>query len=369
MKALKFVVPLVIVISLLPVSRGVAESNLAVGNSDHTIFSTAPTEPTVPIAARTVADEELAGSAFITDSSTLKPSIDSERPLPDDPHFDKQWALSKIQMTKLWQITSGNPDILVAILDTGIDDGHEDLIGKVVTGINLSNSFTPIDLNGHGTHIAGIIAANSSNGLGITGIAPRSRLMNVKVADDAGISNASTVAKGIIWAVDHGASVINISIEFRKPSSELEDAINYAWRHGAIILAAASNETSQSPVYPAYYENCVAVVATRQDGTIGPLSNYGDWVDVAAPGLDVYSTLPNNGYGYKSGTSFATAHVSGLAALLFNVVSDTNSNGRLNDEIRAAIEAGSRITDFYSIGTGQIDAAGTLQVIGYIAEL
>ena len=256
----------------------------------------------------------------------------------------------------------------MAILDTGIDHDHEDLIGKVVTGINLSNSFTPIDLNGHGTYIAGIIAANSGNGLGITGIAPRSRLMNVKVADDTGISNASAVAKGIIWAVDHGASVINISLEFREPSSELEDAVNYAWRHGAIIFAAASNETSQSPVYPAYYENCVAVVATRQDDTIGPLSNYGDWVDVAAPGLDVYSTLPNNGYGYKSGTSFATAYVSGLAALLFNVVSDTNCNGRLNDEIRAAIEAGSSMTGFYSIGAGRIDATDTLTAIGYIPE-
>ena len=204
MKALKFVVPLVMAIGLLAVSRGITESNLAVDNSDHTMVSTVSAEPTVPITARTVADGQLVGSSSITDSSTLRPNTDSELPFLDDPHFDKQWALSKIQMTKLWQITVGNPEILVAVLDTGIDHSHEDLTGKVATEINLTNSFTVADLNGHGTHIAGIIAANSGNGVGITGMVPRSQLLNVKVADDKGRSNASVVAKGIIWAVEIG---------------------------------------------------------------------------------------------------------------------------------------------------------------------
>jgi thermitase len=208
-----------------------------------------------------------------------------------------------------------------------------------VAEVNLTDSPTPSDAYGHGTHIAGIIAASGNNGIGIAGVAPQCRLMNVKVADDKGRCQASAVAEGIIWAVDNGANVINISIELREPSAELEDAVNYAWSQGAVIIAAAGNDGSQSPVYPAYYENCLAVAATKQDGTLAPLSNHGDWVDAAAPGFNIYSTLPQNGYGYKTGTSFATAYVSGLAALLFNVVSDSNGDGRLNDEVRAAIEA------------------------------
>jgi thermitase len=258
--------------------------------------------------------------------------------IPNDPHLEKQWALSQLQIPGSWQTASGGSEIVVAILDTGIDQNHEDLDGKVVAEINFTDSPTSDDIYGHGTHIAGIIAAYSNNGMGIAGMAPESQLMNVKVADDSGGCQASNLARGIIWAVDNGASVINVSIEIIGPSPELENAINYAWSQGAIIIAAAGNEGSQSPVYPAYYENCLAVAATRQDNSLAPLSNYGDWVNVTAPGFNIYSTLPDSDYGYKSGTSFASAYVSGLAALLFNVVTDTNGDGKLNDEVRAAIE-------------------------------
>lgn len=257
---------------------------------------------------------------------------------PNDPYLDKQWALSQLQIPESWQTASGGSEIMVAILDTGIDQNHEDLEGKVAAEINLTDSPTSGDIYGHGTHIAGIIAAYSNNGTGIAGMAPESQLMNVKVADDNGGCKASTVARGIIWAVDNGASVINVSIEIMGPSPQLEDAVNYAWSQGAIIIAAAGNEGSDLPVYPAYYENCLAVAATRQDNSLAPLSNYGDWVSVTAPGFNIYSTLPDSSYGYKSGTSFASAYVSGLAALLFNVVTDTNGDGKLNDEVWAAIE-------------------------------
>ena len=131
-----------------------------------------------------------------------------------------------------------------------------------------------------------------------------------------------------------------------------------------MIVAAAGNDGSQSPIYPAYYENCIAVGATKQDDTLAPLSNYGDWVDVFAPGLYIYSTLLDDRYGLRSGTSFATPFVSGLAALLFDVVSDTNGDGRLNDEVRAAIEAGCQEVGHNSEGGGRIDAAGSLAAIG-----
>lgn len=247
--------------------------------------------------------------------------------------------LSETEVSRLWQLTTGSQETTVAVLDTGIDQDHEDLDGQVAAETNFSKSFTPGDIHGHGTHVAGIIAAKD-NGLGIVGIAPDCSLLNVKVADDTGSCSAFALAKGIIWAVDNGANVINISIEIREPSPKLEEAINYAWSQGSLIIAAAGNHGSESPAYPAYYENCLAVAAAGPDNNLAPLSNRGDWVDVAAPGLDIYSTLPDNDYGYKSGTSFACAYVSGIGALLFNIVTDANDNDKLNDEVRALIEAG-----------------------------
>jgi thermitase len=248
----------------------------------------------------------------------------------------------------------------VAVLDTGIDQRHEDLCGKIMADVNFTSSRTTEDVLGHGTHVAGIIAANRNNGLGIVGLAPESSLLNVKVANDKGQSDISTVAGGIIWAVDKGASVINMSIALEEYSPQLEEAVRYAWSHGAVIVAAAGNSGSELPVYPALFENCIAVTALCQDGTLAPLSNYGDWVDIAAPGFNIYSTLPGNSYGYKSGTSFATAYVSGLAALLFSTVSDNNYDGRLNDEVRVAIETGYPIIDIQGMSRGCIDAANSL---------
>jgi len=247
-------------------------------------------------------------------------------------------------------------DTVVAVLDTGIDSSHQDLNGLIIAEANFTDSPSPGDSHGHGTHVAGIIAAKNDN-VGIVGVAPGCRLLNVKVADDAGRCQASALAEGIIWAVNNGASVINISLEIREPSPQLEEAVDYAWSHGCLIIAAAGNDGCQSPVYPAYYENCLAVAATNQDDNLAILSNYGDWVDVAAPGYDIYSTLPDNDYGYKTGTSFATSYVSGMAALLFNVVTDTNGDGKLNDEVRAAIETGCLEIGISGVGKGKIDAS------------
>ena len=303
-------------------------------------------------------DKQLVEEALPADSRLSFASL--EQPVLDDPYSDKQWALNQIHVPELWQLTTGGDDILVAILDTGIDKNHEDIAGKVVAEVNFTDSPTLSDIHGHGTHIAGIIAATSSNGKGIVGLAPETRLMNVKVADDKGRFQTSVLVEGIIWAVHNNAKVINISLQLEEPSQDLEDAVEYAWSRGALIIAAAGNVGNEMLIYPAYYENTIAVAASKVDDTLAPLSNQGNWVDVAAPGFNIYSTLPNDSYGYKSGTSFAAAHVSGMAALLFSIVNDMNGNGRVNDEVRAAIEAGCQEIGISGVGKGRIDAAKSL---------
>ena len=277
-----------------------------------------------------------------TDANQAKPLVATELYIKQPP------TLSEIEVSWLWQLTTGSHETTVAVLDTGIDQDHEELDGQVIAETNFSNSFTPSDIHGHGTHVAGIIAAKD-NGLGIIGVAPGCLLLNVKVADDTGMCPALALARGIMWAVDSGANVINISIEIREPSPELERAVNYAWSQGCLIIAAAGNHGSESPTYPACYENCLAVAAAGPDNNLAPLSNFGDWVDVIAPGLNIYSTLPDNDYGYKSGTSFACAYVSGIGALLFDVVTDANGNDRLNDEVRAIIESGCQEIDLTGV--------------------
>ena len=245
----------------------------------------------------------------------------------EDSYLVERWGISKIGAPQAWQITRGDQAVTVAVLDTGISKDNQCLADKVVSEVNFTDSPTNDDLYGHGTHMAGTIAA----------IAPECRIMNVKVADDRGRCEPSVVARGIIWAVDKGAEVINISLAM-EASKDLEEAVSYAWSQGAIIIAAAGNKGRSEPSYPAFYSNCLAVAGTNQNNSLALLSSYGDWVDVAAPGFNIYSELPHNQYGYKTGTSSAGAHVSGIAVLVFSVTEDSNSNNKVNDEVRWAIE-------------------------------
>ena len=227
--------------------------------------------------------------------------------------------------------------VLVAILDTGIDASHEALAGKIAGDVNFSAGMSTNDINGHGTHVAGLVSAPPGSGVVSPGFVPNARLLNVKVADDSGICGAADVARAIVWAVDSGASVINVSLELRDPTDEMEQAVAYAWDRGALVIAAAGNSGSSRPAYPAFYPQALAVSASA-GGKLAPLSNSGQWVDIAAPGFQIYSTLPGNRYGYETGTSFAAAQVSGLAALLFGIIEDLDGDGRLNDEVRGVIE-------------------------------
>lgn len=258
---------------------------------------------------------------------------------PNDPYLGSQWGLTKVQASQAWDITKGSRDVNIAILDTGIDLEHPDLATKIVSSINFTTSPTA-DANGHshGTHVAGIAAALTNNSTGVAGLAYDCSLMNVKVLGDDGYGAYSWIAQGIIWAADNGADVVNLSLGGSSASSTLENAVNYAWSRGVVVVAAAGNDGSTSAFYPAYYANCIAVGATDSNDLMPSWSNYSSWVDVAAPGSSIYATMPDNLYGYKSGTSMASPHVAGLAGLLFSVASDSNGNGRVNDEVRSKIE-------------------------------
>jgi thermitase len=283
---------------------------------------------------------EVSGTVAVLPSQPDSVVYTSAAMASNDDYSGRQWAITKTMAPQAWEITSGTNNVVIAVLDTGIDKQQEDLVGKVIAEVNFTDSPTVEDVYGHGTHIAGIIAAAANNGMGIAGLAYNCSLMNVKVADDSGGFDSSAAANGVIWAVDHGAKVINMALESIEPSPRLEEAINYAWNHGAVVIAAAGNLMGDKIVYPAYYSNCIAVAATDCNDCVASWSSQGDWVDVAAPGVDIYSTLPGNKYGNKSGTSMAAAYVSGLAGLLFALRSDKNSNGFVNDEVRAAIENG-----------------------------
>ena len=155
--------------------------------------------------------------------------------------------------------------------------------------------------------------------------------------------------------MDNGARVINISLSMRA-SPNLEKAVNYAWSQGAILITAAGNKGGSEPSYPAYYVNCLAVAGTNKNNSLALLSSYGDWVDVAAPGFNIYSELPQNQYGYKTGTSAAGAHVSGVAALVFSIANDSNGNGAVNDEVRWAIEDSCTPIPGDGVGQGLVNA-------------
>ena len=279
---------------------------------------------------------------------------------PDDPGFVNQWGMARVEAPQAWEVTTGTSSINIAILDTGVDLDHPDLADKIVANVNFSTSATADDLYGHGTHVAGIAAASTNNGIGVAGLGYSANIMNVKVLADNGAGTHSAIAAGIIWATDNGAQIINMSLGGGASSQTLEDAVNYAWSRGVVVVAAAGNNGNSYMMYPAAYANCLAVAATDRNDARASWSNYGDWVDVAAPGAGIYSTTKGNSYGYMAGTSMASPHVAGLAALVFTTVSDHNGDGKLNDEVRSRIESTCDDIGVSGIGSGRINAAGAV---------
>ncbi len=298
--------------------------------------------------------------------------------VPDDTYYSAyQWNMPYINAENGWDVTTGLSGITIAIVDTGVDTGHPDLSSKIVSGYDFVNSDGyPLDDNGHGTHVAGIAAAVTNNSEGVAGVSWGAKIMPVKVLNSSGSGSLSDVANGIIWAADQGAQIINMSLGSTVASSTLEDAINYAYGKGALLVAAAGNEyDSGNPTsYPAAYSHVLAVGAIGDSDEHAYYSNTGVYVDVVAPGgnpSSSYDTNPNHwilstywrgsGYSYAqiAGTSQAAPHVAGLAALILSV------NGSLtNDQVEQIIEdtavdlgASGRDDTF---GYGKIDVAAAL---------
>jgi len=239
--------------------------------------------------------------------------------VPNDPDWDLQWGPQKIEADYAWNTTIGDPSVLVAVIDTGIDYNHPDLAANYVA---LGNDWVnmdpdPMDDHGHGTHCAGIVAAELNNGIGIAGVA-QVKIMAEKGLNAGGSGTADDLASAIIHAVDQGADILSNSWGGPGQSSLLYDAVKYAYDDGALIVAAAGNSATSIKLYPAAYDEVVAVTATDQVDDPAVFTSFGDWVEVAAPGVDIYSTVWDNGYAYMSGTSMSTPHVSGTAALVWS---------------------------------------------------
>lgn len=278
--------------------------------------------------------------------------------IPSDPGWGSQYGLTRIRAPQGWEMSTGSSSVTIAIVDTGIDLTHPDLAGKLAGGIDIVNGdSTPQDDNGHGTHVAGIAAALSNNGAGVAGVSWGARLMPIKVLNAAGNGTYAGVADGIIWAADHGAQIINLSLGGSNSSQVLQDAVDYAVSQGVIIVAASGNTGSNFVLYPAHYSNVIAVAATDSSNARASFSNYGPEVDLSAPGASIYSTVPG-GYGYLNGTSMATPYVSGLAAILFGIPGNGSAAAITQQMESSALDLGlSGWDEFYGYGLIQMDAA------------
>jgi len=239
--------------------------------------------------------------------------------VPNDPYWSDQWGPQKIHADKAWDSTIGNSSVLVAVIDTGIDYTHPELSERYVPlgydWVNDDND--PFDDNGHGTHVAGIIAATINNSIGIAGLA-QVNIMAEKCLTRDGWGYYSWVAQAIKDAADKGADIISMSLSGYYDNELLHDAVKYAYDRGVLIIAAAGNDDSSMKVYPAGYEEVIAVAATGKNDEKAPFSNYGKWIELSAPGVDIISTWPHNSYVSASGTSMACPHVTGVAALIMS---------------------------------------------------
>ncbi|MBA3945543.1 MAG: S8 family serine peptidase [Herpetosiphonaceae bacterium] len=286
----------------------------------------------------------------------------------NDPLVSQQWPIAKIQAPQAWDVSVGADSLVIASLDTGVNAHHPDLVGRVLPGYNfVSNNTNTNDDESHGTFTAGIMAAAGDNGVGVAGMCWRCRILPVKVLNNKGEGTNVEAAMGIRWAVDHGARVINMSLGGPHPSQFDHDAIQYAVSKGVVVIAASGNEAyPDNPVeYPAAYDEVYSVGATDINDVRAVFSNYGPYLDISAPGVDIVSSGSEdnlNGYNQYSGTSFASPYVSGLAALLLSINPQLNDKDVLRIISQTADDLGTAGPDDY-YGFGRINAGRAAQAV------
>ncbi len=283
---------------------------------------------------------------------------------PNDSYWSYQWNMNLIGAPAAWDVVTGSSAITVAVVDTGIDLDHPEFAGRIVQGWDFVNwDPYPDDDNWHGTHVAGIAGAQGNNGTGIAGVAWNVKILPFKVLDSEGSGYDYNVASAIASAADMGAKVINLSLG-GPSSSVMADAVDYAYRKGCFLVAAAGNEGSNQVLYPAAYTQVVAVSAVNCYSGATWYSNYGPEIEVAAPGGDYYgailSTIPDKTYGYAQGTSMATPHVAGLAALIWSVNPSLTAAQVRYCITSTAVDLGAPGRDPY-YGYGVINAAEALR--------
>lgn len=312
--------------------------------------------------------------------------------IPNDPQYNQQWALPAIHAPEAWGNGARATGITVAVIDTGADYGHPDLANVLLPGCNYVGNMQPTgpicgptvanDDHGHGTHVAGIIAAQANNGIGISGLAWGTRILPLKVLDSNGIGAWSEVADALHYAANQsGVRVINLSLGsdpyFSPMSGELrvlQAGIDAARSKGIVVVAAAGNDgvnLDRTPVYPAALPGVIAVAATAQGNTRASWSNYGSVIALAAPGVGIRSTFCaynraaracGHDYTALSGTSMAAPHVAALAALVLTRYPGLNPDG-----VRETMQA--HATDLGTAGRDQMFGAGLINVAATLGEL
>lgn len=299
------------------------------------------------------------------DSLIGSDSVAAETVPVDDPDFNnpqRGYGQQRVQLHAAWSYTYGASSIVVAVIDSGIDLAHPEFAGRIAQGYDFVNCDNdPTDDNGHGTHVTGIVGM-ALDGVGSAGMCPACTIMPLKVLNADNRGNASGVVRAILFATDQGARVINVSLGTVSDSTTMQDAIAYAQERSVVVVASVGNYGNNIPRYPAAYPEVLAVGATNQDDGVWGQSNYGAWVDLTAPGVSIYSTAMDStehAYTSMSGTSAATAFVSGMAALVLSQNSELTPA-----EVQALIlenvdDLGAPGRDDY-FGAGRLNAYRTL---------
>ncbi len=278
--------------------------------------------------------------------------------IPNDTFYSRQDYLDTIRMSTAWDVSTGDEETVIAIVDTGVDPDHVDLADKIIGGWNVyDNNADFSDTVGHGTQVAGVAAALSDNRIGVAGIAWDSPILAVRVVDDAGRSSSRNIAAGILWAVNNDADVINVSFAPLWSNRIIRSAAQTAFRRGKLVVISAGNAggVTNSRGYP----EAVFVGAMGTTGSLARFSDKGPFVDVVAPGTEIRSTRMGDAYGLANGTSFAAPIVAGIAALSWSANPDLRPVSIIEMLTDQAVDLGIDGKDS-TYGNGLVDAAGTV---------